>query len=113
MPTGKGEVEKVATPDAFSATVMSGVPPSRNVTSPVGVGADPVTVAVSVTVWPKVDGFGAEVRAVELGPIVDVTATQGENSDVSFPGSVAVAVTKSPGTSTAGSTTEIAALHVA
>jgi hypothetical protein len=36
------------------------------VTDPVGVPAPDVTVAVNVTDWPYVEGFGAAVRAVEV-----------------------------------------------
>ena len=43
------------------------VPPSRNVTVPVGIpvpGAAGETIAVKVTGWPKTDGFADEVTAV-------------------------------------------------
>ena len=40
------------------------VDPSSKVTMPVGVGGPPATVAVKVTVWPGVEGFGDEVSVV-------------------------------------------------
>ena len=46
-------------------------PPSRNWTAPVVTGApSDVTVAVIVTDWPTVDGFGAEVSVVVVGLVV-------------------------------------------
>src|SRR5262245_38259265 len=51
----------------ISATVPSEALPSLNVTVPVGVplaGATGLTVELSVTVWPAVEGFGEEVRLV-------------------------------------------------
>ena len=47
--------------------VPIGLPPSRNVTVPVGVpepGATGETVAVKVTDWPNTDGFADEVTVV-------------------------------------------------
>jgi hypothetical protein len=44
--------------------------PLLNVTVPVGVPPDcPVTVAVSVTDSPKMDGFGDEVNTVVVGKV--------------------------------------------
>ena len=56
-------MEKVATP-ADSGLVPSTVPPSLNVTVPVGVPPVPVTVAVKVTGWPALLGFCEEVSVV-------------------------------------------------
>ena len=42
------------------------VPPSLKVTVPPPPGDRPLTVAVKVTLWPKVLGFVALIRAVEL-----------------------------------------------
>jgi hypothetical protein len=49
----------------MSIPVPRVVVPSVNVTVPVGVPPVPVTVAVKVTCWPSVDGFGEEMRLVE------------------------------------------------
>src|SRR5438874_7992358 len=54
-----------------SVTTPSVVAPSRNVTAPVGTPAPDVTVELSVTVCPTVEGFGVDVR------LVDVAATAG------------------------------------
>jgi len=40
--------------------------PSLNVTVPVGTPAPEVTVELSVTVWPTVEGLGVELRLVEV-----------------------------------------------
>ena len=59
-------VLKVATPPD-SETVPMVLDPSLNTTEPVGVpapGATAATVAVKVTLWPKLEGFGEAVRAV-------------------------------------------------
>ena len=64
VPTGSLGVEKTATP-AFSAADPTLLAPFLNVTVPVGVpGALLVTCAVSVTVSPNMDGFGADVSVV-------------------------------------------------
>src|SRR5207247_9079441 len=47
-----------------SVAVPSTVAPSRNVTVPVGTPVAEVTVALSVTACPVVEGFGVEVRVV-------------------------------------------------
>src|SRR4051812_10666023 len=52
-PTASAEVTSVATPPAESVPVPSTVAPSLKVIEPVGVAPAPVTVAVSVTDWPK------------------------------------------------------------
>ncbi len=49
-----------------SVTVLSTVAPSLNVTVPVGTPAAEVTVALRVTACPVVEGFGVEVRLVEV-----------------------------------------------
>ncbi len=68
MPTARAEVVNVATPP-LSVPVPMGLPPSRNVTVPVGVpapGATAETVAVKVTDWPKTDGWTDEVTVVAV-----------------------------------------------
>ena len=73
VPPGNVDVLNVAWADAFSVPLPSVVVPSRKVTVPVGVpGPPPVTVAVSVIVWPKVEGFNEEVRAVVLEKLLTV-----------------------------------------
>src|SRR3989442_4974179 len=49
-----------------SVTVPRAVAPSLNVTVPVGTLAAEVTVALRVTACPVVDGFGVEVRLVDV-----------------------------------------------
>src|SRR5207245_11241289 len=49
-----------------SVTTPSVVAPSRNVTAPVGTPAPDVTVELSVTVCPTVEGFGVDVRLVDV-----------------------------------------------
>ena len=73
VPTASADVVNVACPKASMATgAPRSVPPSVNVTVPVVAGppfAGPlvmVTVAVNVTVWPKVEGFGDDVSVVAL-----------------------------------------------
>ena len=65
-PAARAEVVNVATPP-LSVPESIGLPPSRNVTDPVGVpvpGATAATVAVKVTDWPNTEGFWDEVTAV-------------------------------------------------
>lgn len=66
-PTEKEEVVNVAWPLA-SDSVPSTVGPSLNVTVPVGVPLpeDGLTVAVSVTDWPKTDGLAEEATEVAV-----------------------------------------------
>ena len=63
-PTDNVDIGHVALPLLkFTAEQMT-VTPSLNVIVPVG--ETPLTVAVKVTLWPKVLGFVALIRAVEL-----------------------------------------------
>ena len=74
MPTVKAEVVNVAMPP-LSVPVPMGLPPSRNVTVPVGVpapGATAETVAVNVTDWPNTDGFTDEITAVVVSAFTTV-----------------------------------------
>ena len=67
-PVARAVVANVAMPP-LNVPVPIGLPPSRNVTDPVGVpvpGATAVTVAVNVTDWPKTEGFSDEVTAVAV-----------------------------------------------
>ena len=61
----------VAVPPAESVPVPSVVVPSRNVTEPVAVLG--VTVAVNVTLCPKIDGFRDDVKAVEVAVPAEFT----------------------------------------
>src|SRR5579863_3608931 len=68
LATASAEVEKVATPP-LSVPLPMELPPSRNVTVPVGVpvpGATAETVAVKVTDWPKTEGFTDDVTVVDV-----------------------------------------------
>src|SRR5439155_114231 len=68
------EIVKLACPLPFSASGparvapgLAQVPPLKNVTLPAVAGLPaPVTVAVKVTDWAKVEGFGADVTVVAL-----------------------------------------------
>src|SRR5207237_7690452 len=78
VPAVKDEVVKVATPPAFKATgAPRFVPLSLNCAVPLGVPAPDVTVAVKVTLCPKLDGFTEESSAVIVlaFAIVKVCAT--------------------------------------
>ncbi|WWP76932.1 hypothetical protein WDM22_28685 [Bradyrhizobium septentrionale] len=78
MPSESDEVVKVATPP-LTVPVPIGVPPSENVTVPVGdseVEIAGVMVAVNVTDWPTVLGLADDANAVvvELGSTRCATA---------------------------------------
>jgi len=71
------------------------VAPSLNVTVPVGTpeaGATALTVELSVTVWPTVDGFGEEVKLVLEFPAFTVCPTAPDvlAANVAFPLNAAV-----------------------
>jgi hypothetical protein len=69
VPTVSEEVEKVATPLLFTELAPSAVVPSQKVTVPVGApvpGAIALTVAVSVTVAPRTEGFTSAVSAIAV-----------------------------------------------
>src|SRR5438046_2676503 len=61
------DVWNVATPLPFSGAVPIVFVPSLNVTGPVGMGVDPVTVAVKVSNVPYVDGVRLVARLVVVG----------------------------------------------
>ena len=66
LPTPRAVVVNVATPP-LSVPEPIGMPPSRNVTGPVGIpapGATGDTVAVKVTDWPDPEGFTDDVTDV-------------------------------------------------
>src|SRR3989475_484285 len=77
VPTVSVDVTSEALP-LTSVTVPSTVAPSLNVTVPVGTPAPDVTVALSVTAWPLVEGLGLEVRLVEVAAGFTVWVTVGE-----------------------------------
>jgi hypothetical protein len=66
-PVERFETERAATPLELSVDEPSVVLPSRNFTVPVGVPDDAVTVALKVTVWLRIEGFGDEVSEVDVG----------------------------------------------
>jgi hypothetical protein len=69
------EVEKVAWPEPLSATAGCELPSMTNCTFPEGVpppGAFAVTVAVKVTLWPKIDGFKLDATAVVVSALLTV-----------------------------------------
>ena len=64
-PTVKAEVTRVATPTPSNVPPPRDVAPSKKVTVPVGAPAvAELAVAVNVTVWLRLDGFGEEVTVV-------------------------------------------------
>ena len=78
-PTERFETERTATPLELSVDEPSVVLPSRNFTVPVGVPDDALTVAVKVTVWLRVEGFGDEVSEVDVAiKLSTVWASAGE-----------------------------------
>jgi hypothetical protein len=84
-PAASELVEYVATPEALSAPLPSVVPPSRNVTEPLGPGAlVPVTVAVKVRLVPVGTLLAEEVRAVVVCTMVTVTDTATDIEDALF-----------------------------
>src|SRR5438132_1048432 len=74
-PTVRAAVLQVATPRAFTATLLqSVVAPSLKVTLPSLLGLPepapvPVIVAVKVTDWPMVEGLPRVLMAVAVGPL--------------------------------------------
>ena len=60
------------------ALLPSGLPLSKNVTVPVGVPPTDVTVAVKVTLWPKVKGLALEITVVEVAALLTVCAKTDE-----------------------------------
>ena len=66
-PEASDDVETVATPLAFKATLAPKADaPSKNVAVPVGIPPPGlVTVAVNVTDWPGAEGLTEDTRAVE------------------------------------------------
>ena len=74
-PVESVEVVHVAAPEARVTAEHSVVAPSVNVTVPVGALPLPVTVAVIVTLWPEVDGFGVEPRLTLAAILFTVCVT--------------------------------------
>jgi len=77
LPGARDDVTKLAAA-LLMVTVLSGVPPSLNVTVPVGVpvpGGIGVTVACKETDCPKLAGFGVALSAVAVDDWVMVSRT--------------------------------------
>ena len=70
------DVVHVAAPEVSATAEQSVVVPSRNVTVPVGALPLPVMVAVIVTLWPEVEGFGVEVSVTLDESLFTVCATE-------------------------------------
>jgi len=64
-PDDRADVVRIAVPPLICA-VPSTVFPAVNVTGPVGLTVGEVILAVNVTVWPRVDGFGDDDKVVVL-----------------------------------------------
>jgi len=73
-PTASVDVVSVAIPLAFNVPVPSGVVPSIKVAVPVATPPFPVTVAVSVTVMPAIEGVPLDASAVAVVAEVTVSA---------------------------------------
>lgn len=65
-PTARLVNISVAEPPASGTVAISTLLPLKKLTDPVGIPADEVTVAVSVTLWPNMEGFCDEARAVAV-----------------------------------------------
>src|SRR6266568_1780822 len=74
VPTVSVDVTSEALP-LTSVTVPSTVAPSLKVTVPVGTPAPDVTVELSVTVCPTMDGFGVEVKLVDVAAAAGALTT--------------------------------------
>lgn len=72
-PTVSLEVVSVATPEPFKRPVPILIPPSRNVTDPLGDPESPVMVAVRVTPAPKTLGLLLESSAVAVAALLTVS----------------------------------------
>ena len=73
VPSGKAALAAAAAP-ATSALVLNGTALARNITSPIGVPAPELTVAVKVTLAPGSDGLPDEVNRVVVGWAPTVSA---------------------------------------
>jgi len=65
-PGGNDEVVNLATLPGMRLTLPSTVFPALNITGPLGCAVGDVILAVNVTAWPMLDGFGEEVSVAEL-----------------------------------------------
>jgi hypothetical protein len=72
VPTAREEIVSVALPEESSVPVPMVVPPSWNVTVPVGVPSGELTVTLNVTACPNTDGFWEDTRAVVVAGLVTV-----------------------------------------
>lgn len=73
VPTGRAVVVRVATPVPFTVPLPRAVLPRVKATLPVGVPAVLLTVAVRVTLCPKVDVAGMAVTLVVVPALVTVS----------------------------------------
>jgi len=73
VPMAKVEVDKLASPPAFSGEVPSRVLPSKNCTVPVGTAlpVGPVTIVANVTVCPRPEGFCDDVGVATLADALE------------------------------------------
>jgi hypothetical protein len=78
VPLGKVEVVTVATPDAFNVAVPMDAVPLLKVTLPVGMPLPEVTVAVNVTDWWNVEGFGVDTTEVVVVTLLTTWLRTGE-----------------------------------
>ena len=68
-------MEHVAAPEVTTTPEHKALAPSRNVTVPVGAAPPEVIVAVKVTFWPEVDGFGVDDNAAVAVTLLTVCVT--------------------------------------
>ena len=75
-PSGRLDVEHVATPETTGVETQNAGPPAAKLTAPAVAGDPPAeTVAVNVTAWPKPGEAGEAARARVVGEAVIVAAT--------------------------------------
>ena len=91
VPTASNDVVRTAVPVASSGTTgaFSGIPLSRNITGPAGVGPPGdtgATTAVNVTGWPAYTGLADDASVVVVG-IVTTLSKSVDEDDVALYGS--------------------------
>jgi hypothetical protein len=77
VPTASDVIDSVATPEEFRPAVPITVEPFMKLTVPTGeVPPLSVTVAVRISAWPSVTGFGDATRLIDVVAVEAVTVTE-------------------------------------
>ena len=77
VPTARDVIDSVATPDEFRAAVPRTEEPFIKLTAPVDTAVPfSVTVAVRMSAWPSVTGFGVAERAMDVVEVEAFTVTE-------------------------------------